>query len=268
MTAEPSGADLARVALAAARRAAKTPAADKRTDRRKRAAARRRDGRDPMRLGDALNRLTEEHGWEAPAAGGNIIDQWTTIAPELAGKVAAERYDPATRTLHLRPGSPAYAVQLRMFQRQMVDRINAKTGTGTVGTLHVLAPGPITAAPQPSADGDQEQHDDLEDEQPSPSGPRTRDQAHPGYHAALTAALAHRTHRTPDPAIRAARTRQDQAQQREPADAFTDAVAAHETAAATEGNTAEKIRQAAIQRAQTERAGRTPAVPTLFGRTA
>lgn len=265
---EPSGRDLARVALHNARKAAKTaPPPDPRAARRQRNRARRTDGRDPMRLGAALTRLVDEHGWEAPAAGGSIIDQWPTIAPELVGKVAAVRFDAATGTLHLRPTAPAYGTQLRMFQRAMVDRINTATGRTVVRALHVLAPGPTTdhrneptaPAGEPAA---------LEYPPPNQQ-PRTRDDAHPGYHHARAA--IQRPGHTLDPAIRAARERQDHAQAREPETQFTDAIAARETAAAQAtagGNNREAIRQAAIQRARQERAGRAPAVTTLFNRTA
>lgn len=51
-------------------------------------------------------------------------------------------FDPNTGTLHLRPASPAYAAQLRLFDRQLVARINEKTGgRPAVRALRILAPG-------------------------------------------------------------------------------------------------------------------------------
>ncbi|MEU3707312.1 hypothetical protein AB0E82_34100 [Streptomyces anulatus] len=53
--------------------------------------------------------MLAERGWVTPAAAaataGSVIAQWSAIAPELAGKVEAVRFDTATRTLHLRPSS-------------------------------------------------------------------------------------------------------------------------------------------------------------------
>lgn len=261
---EPSGRDLARIALHNARKAAKTPAADKRADRRKRQSARRTDGRDPMALGAAITHLMDDHAWEAPAAGGSIIDQWPTIAPELAGKVAAERFDATTGTLHLRPCSPAYGSQMRMFQRQMVERINAKAGSTAVRAIRVLAPGSV-APSTPAADSD-----------PGPGTARplaadapvrTRDDAAPGFHRALAA-----INRTP-PAGQKPRLERDwgtgeYAYLREPEHAFTDGQAALETAEASRGNDPAAVRQAAIRMARAEKAGRAPAVPTVFQRSA
>ncbi|MGW4275615.1 DUF721 domain-containing protein, partial [Streptomyces seoulensis] len=73
-TPEPSGVDLARVALRAAKEAARArgDAAQQRKQARRgglRSGA-RADGRDPLALGAAINRLITERGWETPAAVG------------------------------------------------------------------------------------------------------------------------------------------------------------------------------------------------------
>ncbi|WP_308031202.1 hypothetical protein [Streptomyces sp. CoH27] len=60
-------------------------------------------------------------------------------------------YEPATRQLDLLPVFPAHATQLRLLGRQLITRINTKTGQETVKELRVLAPGsdmglrPVTA---------------------------------------------------------------------------------------------------------------------------
>ncbi|MEU6300007.1 hypothetical protein [Streptomyces erythrochromogenes] len=68
-TLQPSGVDLARVALRAAREAAKKTGT--RTAKSKPRPARpvRRDSRTPMGLGEAFTALIAERGWEIPAAG-------------------------------------------------------------------------------------------------------------------------------------------------------------------------------------------------------
>lgn len=147
MTAELSGVDLARVALANARAAAKT--APRQAPRKRTGARVARGGREPLAFGDALMRMMAERGWEAGVGGGSILDQWPTIAPELAGKVAAERFDETTGTLSLRPGSPAYATQLRLHQRQVLARIQAAPGGTAVKAVDILPVGnlaPTTAA--------------------------------------------------------------------------------------------------------------------------
>jgi predicted nucleic acid-binding Zn ribbon protein len=147
---EPSGVDLARVALARAKAAAKTapPTAPK----TRRTTSSRRGGptgRDPMAFGAAIERLMNERGWEVAAEGGSIIDRWATIAPELVGKVSAERYDPETGTLHLRPHVDAYGTHLRLREREVVYRINAAAGGSPVRALRILPTGAAGRAPEP-----------------------------------------------------------------------------------------------------------------------
>ena len=84
---ESSGVDLARVALRAAKEQAKARgdgrAAEEAGPRGGglRSGA-RADGRDPMPLGAAINRLISERGWEAPAAVGGVMGRWPQIVGE------------------------------------------------------------------------------------------------------------------------------------------------------------------------------------------
>ncbi|MFI2318412.1 DciA family protein [Streptomyces sp. CB00072] len=221
-----SGVDLARVALRNARAAAKT--APQKTRRTGAAPSRRaRSGeREPQTLGTAINRMMAERGLESRAAAGSVrrtvLSQWQHVAPELAGKVQAVRYDDATRTLHLRPCSPAYRTQLTLHQRQIVARVNAAAGPDTVACLKILPPGVpdtqgrptqdpgLQAAPAPAARPTPDR----------PAGPRAKD---PGYLAALT---AHRQTwsggREADPAVRATMERQIRDRLREPEQRFSE----------------------------------------------
>lgn len=141
-----SGVDLARVALRAALAAAKS--APRQRPRCTGAAPSRQGrsgGREPVALGAAVSRMIAEEGLETGAAGGQVrrtvLSQRDTIAPELQGKVQAVRYDDATRTLLLRPCSPSYRTQLTLHQKEIVARVNAVAGTGTVTCLEILRPG-------------------------------------------------------------------------------------------------------------------------------
>ncbi|MFB7852415.1 DciA family protein [Streptomyces sp. NPDC056053] len=227
-TAAASGVDLARVALQHALAAAKTQQPKPR--RRTGAAASRRgsDGRDPMGLGDAIKRMMTERGWNTAAAGGSVLDQWPTIAPTLVGKVAAVRFDEETRTLHLRPVSPAYRTQLNLHQSKFIDQINTAVGPGTVHHLMILAPGAVDA-PAPSPAALNAPHTPAPALAARPEQPRPR---HPGYLAALD---AHRTAGSTcetglAPLIRGAADRQTQAllRNREPEAAFTEIAAQEE----------------------------------------
>ncbi|AKZ60783.1 putative Tra3-like protein (plasmid) [Streptomyces ambofaciens ATCC 23877] len=251
MTEQGSGADLARMALAAARANAKTaPAPAKKTRRGPRPV--RGEGRDPQGLGNILGRLQAEQGWDAGLNGGNLLDQWATIAPtELATTVQAVAYDPDRGILELRPSSPAYATQIRLFQQQLVAHLNRQLGKPAVRSIRVLAPGGDhrTAA------------DALDPEQaPVPAGPvKTRDTAHPGYQHTLALALEHRgtQHQRIDPYEIEARTRQEAALRagRQPETEHRDAVWETDRLEAAQVDEREAVRQAAIARARREKAG-------------
>ncbi|MFC0601696.1 DUF721 domain-containing protein [Streptomyces palmae] len=144
--AEPSGVDLARVALRAAREQARArgAAAQQRKQARRgglRSGA-RADGRDPLPLGAAINRLITERGWETPAAVGGVMGRWPQlVGPEVAQHCAPQRYDEDARVLTVRCDSTAWATQLRLLAPQLVARLNQDLGQGTVRLIKVLGPG-------------------------------------------------------------------------------------------------------------------------------
>lgn len=254
-----SGVDMARAAFRAARAAAK--AQPQKAPRPKRQTQRRgADGRDPISLGGAITGLITDRGWEAPAKGGNVLDQWPTLCPDLATTVQPIHYDAEHGRLDLRPASHAYAAQLRLSGPQLAQHINAKMGSTAVRTIRVLAPGPVTpptaaAGPAPAARA----------EEPPPV--RTRDDAAPGYHRAR-AAISHTDPAGMKPRLEREWGVGEYAHLREAPERFVDAVVALETAEASRGNDPDAVRQAAIRMARAEKAGRPPAVPTAFQRSA
>ncbi|MEU7026586.1 DUF721 domain-containing protein [Streptomyces sp. SBR177] len=146
---EPTGVDLARVALRAAKeqaRARGAAAAQKKQARRGgglRSGA-RADGRDPMALGAAINRLITERGWETPAAVGGVMGRWPQIVgDDLAKHCVPIRYDedPEERVLTVQCDSTAWATQLRLLAPRLVARLNEDLGHGTVRMIKVLGPG-------------------------------------------------------------------------------------------------------------------------------
>ena len=144
--AEPSGVDLARVALRAAKEQARArgDAAQQKKQARRgglRSGA-RADGRDPMALGAAINRLLNERGWETPAAVGGVMGRWPQIVGEdLAKHCVPERYDEDERVLVVQCDSTAWATQLRHLTPTLVARLNEDLGHGTVRMIKVLNPG-------------------------------------------------------------------------------------------------------------------------------
>lgn len=142
----PSGVDLARVALRAAREQARARgAAAQQKKQARRGGLRsgaRADGRDPLPLGAAINRLITERGWEAPAAVGGVMGRWPQlVGPEVAQHCAPQRYDEDARVLTVSCDSTAWATQLRLLAPQLVARLNQDLGQGTVRMIKVLGPG-------------------------------------------------------------------------------------------------------------------------------
>ncbi|MEW2129196.1 DciA family protein [Streptomyces sp. NPDC005435] len=142
---EPTGVDLARVALRAAKEQARArgdAARQKKQARRGglRSGA-RADGRDPMALGAAINRLINERGWEAPAAVGGVMGRWPQIVgDDLAKHCVPQRYDEDERVLSVLCDSTAWATQLRLLAPALVARLNEDLGHGTVRMIKVHGP--------------------------------------------------------------------------------------------------------------------------------
>ncbi|MDJ0380859.1 DUF721 domain-containing protein [Streptomyces sp. G-G2] len=140
-----SGVDLARQALAAAREQARARglAAGGKKSRQGQPGLRsgaRADGRDPMPLMAALDRLRTERGWEMPMAVAGVMERWSTIVgPEVAAHCEPERYE--DRVLVVRCDSSAWAAQLKLLAPQLVARLNEDLGQGTVRLIKVQGPG-------------------------------------------------------------------------------------------------------------------------------
>lgn len=227
-----SGADAARQALAAWK-AGRTPGqapAPRKKSRRVRED--RTGGRDPIGLGGVLGRIAAEQGWKTSLDGGSILDQWPTLCPQYVGKVQPVEFREEKGQLVVRPGSDAYAAQLRLLGGQLCKQINDKLGRDIVRSLGVLPVGAL-AATRPDVTNDGPERFTAVNQTTPPTGPvHTRDTASPGYHLAMAEHQAHK--RTRDtamaPYVREALERQNQALRahREDEEAFTDAVAERE----------------------------------------
>ncbi|GAA3860740.1 DUF721 domain-containing protein [Streptomyces sedi] len=143
--AEATGVDLARVALRAAKERARERGAFVRQRREARRgglrSGARAGGRDPLPLGAAVARLTEERGWEMPLAVGGVLGRWPElVGPEVAQHCAPESYDEESRVLAVRCDATAWATQLRLLAPQLLARLNADLGQGTVKLIKVKGP--------------------------------------------------------------------------------------------------------------------------------
>jgi hypothetical protein len=253
----PSGVDLARVALQAAKERARKRGEQPGTGKPRRARAGRSvrgDGREPVGLAAAFQQLVTERAWEVPAAGGTVLQQWPAIAPDLAPHVRAVGFDAEGGRLDLLPDSPAYATQLRMSTTRLIAMANQAAGREAVRSIRVLPPGTRTSIPATDVP--------QKEVAPEQAGSvRTREDACAGYRQALgahQAAKAQQGDRLP-PAVRAAVERQDQAlrRRREAEAAFGDGQAALEQLRARAAREAspDRSRARALRRLADERDG-------------
>ncbi|MFC6154845.1 DUF721 domain-containing protein [Nocardioides yefusunii] len=97
------------------------------------------DDRDPQALGNALERLVGNRGWETDLKAQGVFAQW----PQLVGEAIAEHCTPEALVdgkLTVRTDSTAWATQLRLLAPRLVKRLNADLGHGTVVVIDVLGP--------------------------------------------------------------------------------------------------------------------------------
>ncbi|MFG2540719.1 DciA family protein [Streptomyces sp. NPDC048511] len=235
-----SGKDLARQALAAYKATAKTAPTSK--PKLRQIKRNRGPGREPVGLGGILGNISTEQGWELSLEGGSILDQWATLCPDLAGRAEPVAYDAERGRLDLRPASPAYATQLRLFGGQLCKRVNDKVGQDVVRSIRVLPVGALSNEESSNRPGVATPAAAVD-----PGPVKTRDTASDGYKATL-AAVRRAAPRTVDPRVLEAMRAQEQTAAREPETAFAQTVAAMQDLAPAPVDTAEQIRQAAIAR--------------------
>jgi hypothetical protein len=96
---------------------------------------------DPQPLGAAIEGLLDDQGWRTSAAVGSVFGRWEQIVGEALGA-------------HTRPGgftdgellviadSTAWATQVRLLRAQLIRRLNAELGDGTVTAVKVRGPLP------------------------------------------------------------------------------------------------------------------------------
>lgn len=97
------------------------------------------DDRDPMLIGAGLDRLIEEKGWNTQVNIHLLLGRWR----DLVGPANADHSRPdsyADGVLTVRTSSTAWATQLRLFAPQLVARLNAELGDGTVTRVVVKGP--------------------------------------------------------------------------------------------------------------------------------
>jgi len=97
------------------------------------------DARDPLLLGEQLDRLLADRGWQVDVAVGSVIGRW----PEIVGADVAEHVQPVTfehGVLTLRAESTAWATQMRLLTSVLLGRLETEVGAGTVTEIAVTGP--------------------------------------------------------------------------------------------------------------------------------
>lgn len=97
----------------------------------------RRD--DPEPLTAAIGGLIDSRGWREPAAAGSVFGRWAEIVgPELAAHTRPDSL--SGRELTVTADSTAWATQVRLLAAQLVRRLNAELGDGSVERVKVRGP--------------------------------------------------------------------------------------------------------------------------------
>ena len=96
-------------------------------------------GRDPALLGDQMDRLLLDRGWNVDVAVGSVMGRW----PEIVGRDVAEHCKPVTFSdgvLTVRADSTAWTTQMRLMSSSILGRLETEVGKDTVTELRVQGP--------------------------------------------------------------------------------------------------------------------------------
>jgi predicted nucleic acid-binding Zn ribbon protein len=97
------------------------------------------DPRDPAPLGEIIARLVKLRGWERPAAEARIFGTWDKIVgADLAAHCRPVKL--ADGELTIEAESTAWATQIRLLSKPMLNRIQAEVGRDVVRRIHVHGP--------------------------------------------------------------------------------------------------------------------------------
>jgi predicted nucleic acid-binding Zn ribbon protein len=104
-----------------------------------RSAGSGRDGRDPSLLGDQMDRLLIDRGWNVDVAIGSVMGRW----PAIVGKDVAAHCTPVSFSdgvLIVRAESTTWATQLRLMSSSILGRLETEVGKDAVIELRVKGP--------------------------------------------------------------------------------------------------------------------------------
>jgi predicted nucleic acid-binding Zn ribbon protein len=137
---DPTGLDLARSVADAVSHTAPLPTPKPRKKREPgRGASGMRGKRDPLVLGEALEGVISQRGWSTEVNVHLLLGRW----PALVGPTNAEHTTPESfvaGVVTVRADSTAWASQLRLMAPQLLAKLNAALGDGTIKRITVKGP--------------------------------------------------------------------------------------------------------------------------------
>jgi predicted nucleic acid-binding Zn ribbon protein len=105
------------------------------------ASAPRATDRDPQRVGESLDSLIAERGWQQATTEATLLSQWPHIVgADVAGHVVPETF--VDGVLHLRADSTAWATQVGLLMPHLRPVIDSAVGIGVVRDIRIQGPQP------------------------------------------------------------------------------------------------------------------------------
>ncbi|HUR52339.1 MAG TPA: DciA family protein [Mycobacteriales bacterium] len=141
-TGRPSGPDLVRKALAEAKAAARergTAVGGARSTRKAGPVRRRTPAGDPVRFGEAIQRLVDERGWQDTTTAAGVLANWAAVVgPEIADH--CQPVSLLDGELVIVAESTAWATQLRLLTTTLLARVREHAGDGVASKVVVRGP--------------------------------------------------------------------------------------------------------------------------------
>lgn len=134
------GPDLVRKALAEAKAASRARGtAPRRTGSKPARPRPTGDPLEPMKVGQAIQRLVAERGWEDTTTRADVLANWASVVgPEIADHCRPVSLDDGE--LVLVAESTAWATQLRLLTRTLLQRVQDHAGPGVASKVVVRGP--------------------------------------------------------------------------------------------------------------------------------
>ena len=95
--------------------------------------------RDPKPLGGIVGQLIRSRGWKEPVAVSSVLARWDDLmGPEVSAHAQPVRFE--NSIVEVRCDSTAWATELRLMQRQIVQMFDRELGAGVVSSVRIFGP--------------------------------------------------------------------------------------------------------------------------------